>query len=264
MRRAAVRFGRYAVFDSHCHLTDAKFATDVDDVIARARAAGVNGVVTIASDLDDAAAGAELATSYTDVWCTAGVHPHAAAAAPADWESLLRPMLAHPRCVAVGEAGLDYYYDNAPRDVQRAVFERQIALAAEHDLPIIVHSRDAEQDTIAMVRAAGGARGVLHCFDAGAELMDTALEAGWSISFSGLITFKRYTGADLVARVPADRLLAETDSPYLAPMPHRGKPNEPAFVAHVCDALARFRGEPVEAVRAATEANARAFYRISV
>jgi TatD DNase family protein len=251
------------VFDSHCHLTDDKLAPDVDDVIARARAAGVNGLVTVASDLDDAVAAAALATSYTDVWCTAGVPPHAAGRAPADWEARLRQLLAHPRCVAVGEAGLDYYYDNAPRAVQRAVFERQLELAAEHDLPIIVHAREAEEDTAAMVRAAQGTRGVLHCFDAGTLLLDAALDADWFVSFAGLITFKRYTGGALVARVPADRLLAETDSPYLAPVPHRGKRNEPAFVAQVCDALAQYRGEPAAAVRASTEANARTFYRIA-
>lgn len=251
------------MFDSHCHLTDEKFAGEIDDMIARARAADVRGMVTIASDLDDAAAGAELAASYTDVWCTAGVHPHGAAAAPEDWEERLRQLAGGPRCVAIGEAGLDFFYDTAPRDVQRAIFERQLALAAELDLPIVVHSRDADEDTAAMVRAATGTRGVLHCFGGDDALLDAALEAGWSISFSGLITFKGYAGAALVARVPEASLLAETDSPYLAPVPHRGKRNEPAFIAAVCDTIAGFRNEPAQSVRAITEANARAFYRIS-
>ncbi len=248
------------MFDSHCHLTDERFAGEVEDVLARAHAAGVSGVVTIASDLEDARAGARLAATHAAVWCTAGVHPHAAGGLEPDWEARLRAMLAEPRCVAIGESGLDYFYDNAPRAEQRRVFERQLALAAELDLPIVVHSRQAEADTAAMLRQASGVRGVLHCFDAGPALLDAALGADWYVSFSGLVTFRRYQGGALVAAVPGERLLVETDSPYLAPVPHRGGRNEPAFVARVVDAVAAFRGEAAAAVGARTETNARTFY----
>lgn len=248
------------VFDSHCHLTDAQFADDLDSVLARARAGGVEGMVAIASDLDDAGAAAELAMRHPDVWCTAGVHPHAAATAGDGWLDRLRSALGAPRCVAIGEAGLDYFYDNAPRATQRVVFERQLELGAELSLPVVVHSRDADEDTAAMLRATPGARGVLHCFDGGPALLDTALDAGWSVSFSGLVTFRRYSGGDLVAAVPADRLLAETDSPYLAPVPHRGHRNEPAYLAAVCDRLAALRGVEAAALRALITHNARRFY----
>lgn len=250
------------MFDSHCHLTDERFSDEVDQVLARARAGGVNGVVTIASGLDDAVAAAIVADAQPDVWCTAGVHPHAAAQQQDGWMDRLRDLLDHARCVAIGEAGLDYFYENSPRAVQRAVFERQLELAAELGLPIVVHSRDAEADTIAMVRAALGARGVLHCFDAGPALLDAALESGWYVSFAGLITFKRYERGDLVAAVPDEQLLVETDSPYLAPVPHRGKRNEPAWVAQVVERAAAFRGQAPAAVGEQTERNARAFYAL--
>ncbi len=248
------------MFDSHCHLTDERFAGEVDEVLARAHAAGVSGVVTIASDLEDARAAAALAATHATVWCTAGVHPHAAGARETDWEVRLRALLAEPRCVAIGESGLDYFYDNAPRAEQRRVFEQQLALAAELELPIVVHSRQAEADTAAMLQQASGVRGVLHCFDAGPTLLEAALAADWYVSFSGLVTFKRYEGGALVAAVPGERLLVETDSPYLAPVPHRGRRNEPAFVARVVDAVAAFRGEAAAGVGARTEANARRFY----
>lgn len=251
------------MFDSHCHLTSDKFADDRDAVLARARAAGINGFVTIASDLDDAAAAAAIADTHSDVWCTAGVHPHGAAEAGEAWEARLRALLAHPRCVAIGEAGLDYYYDNAPRAVQRRVFEQQLGIAAELGLPVVVHSREADADTLDLIRAAPDARGALHCFDGGRELLDGALAAGWYISFSGLVSFKRYDGAALVAAVPADRLLVETDSPYLAPVPHRGKRNEPAHVAVVGAAVAAFRGDDLHELGAQTERNARVFYGIA-
>ncbi|MGH7444592.1 MAG: TatD family hydrolase [Longimicrobiales bacterium] len=251
------------MFDSHCHLTSDQLAAESDAVLERARTAGVSGVVTIASDLDDAGAAATLAGRHPDVWCSAGVHPHGAALAGGDWTDRLRALLAHPRCVAIGETGLDYYYDNAPRAVQRAVFEQQLEIAAELALPVVVHARQADDDTLAMVRAATGVRGVLHCFDGGGALLDGALTAGWYISFSGLVTFKRYEGAALVAGVPDDRLLIETDSPYLAPVPHRGRRNEPAYVANVAAAVAAFRGQSMESVGAQTEVNARAFYGIA-
>lgn len=248
-------------FDSHCHLTDARLAAEASGVVASAREAGVEGIVTIASDAEDAARAVALADELPGVWASAGIHPHAAAAADEGaWERVAE-LAARERVVALGETGLDYHYDHSPRDVQRRAFERHIGLALELDLPLVVHSREADEDTAAMIRAAGpGVRGVLHCFAGGAPLLDAGLDAGWMVSFSGLVTFRNYDGAALVRAVPADRLLVETDAPYLAPVPHRGRRNEPAFVQHVAEGVAALRGEAVEQVAEQTTRNARAFY----
>ncbi|MEX0890637.1 MAG: TatD family hydrolase [Gemmatimonadota bacterium] len=252
------------LFDSHCHLTDERFAGEVDAVLQRARQGGVAAMVTIASDAPDALAAAAVAEAHPDVWSSAGIHPHVAEGADVRGQDTVRELLTHPRVVAVGETGLDYHYDNSPREVQRALFEWHLEQAAETDCPVIVHSRDADQDTIAMLRAAGsGVRGVLHCFAGGVPLLDAALELDWWVSFAGLVSFKRYESADLVRAVPDARLLVETDSPYLAPVPHRGRRNEPLHVRHVVEAVAAHRGQEPAQVAALTTANARAFYRLS-
>jgi TatD DNase family protein len=249
------------LFDSHCHLTDERFGGQVDQVLERARLAGVGGLVCIASDAADAAAAAAVARAHPDVWSSAGIHPHVAEAADQAAFEAVRELLEDPAVVAVGETGLDYHYDNSPRRVQRRIFEWHLEQAALASLPIVVHCRDADQDTIAMLRAApAGVRGVLHCFAGGVPLLDAALELDWWISFAGLVTFKRYEGADLVRAVPDERLLVETDSPYLAPVPHRGRRNEPAHVRHVVEAVAAQRGQPAADVAARTSANARSFY----
>jgi len=249
-------------FDTHCHLTDAKFAGEVPDVLRRAAAAGTTRLVTIASDPDDAVAAFEL-TSNAGVWSTAGVHPHVAAQArPADY-ARIRELLHEPNVVAVGETGLDYFYDNSPRAVQRECFDRQLEIAAEFARPIVVHSRDAHTDMIAAIRAADGVVGVLHCFSGDAALLDAALAADWYISLAGPVSFKKYEGADLVRAIPADRLLVETDSPYLAPVPHRGKRNEPAFVREVAAAVANLRGVTHDEIARLTTENALRFYRLA-
>jgi TatD DNase family protein len=251
------------VFDSHCHLTDARFAADLDDVLGRARAAGVAGVVTIASNLADARAAAELAGAHADVWCSAGIHPHEATDYSTAVLPVLEELLAAPRVVAIGETGLDYHYDNAPRAAQRQSFEAHLDLALRTGLPVVVHARSADADTAALIRAAGpGVRGVLHCFAGQLPLLEAGLDAGWWVSFAGMISFRNYDGAHLVRAVPADRLLAETDSPYLAPVPHRGRRNEPAHVRHVVEAMARIRDENPAELAAATTRNARDFYGI--
>ncbi len=251
------------LFDSHCHLTDARFADDLDDVLRRAADAGLVGLVTIASDADDAAAAVRLAEQHAPLRASVGIHPHAADGADDDAFRRIAELAAAPRVVALGETGLDYHYDNAPRDLQRRAFERHLRLAAESALPVVVHARDADDDVASMIAAAGpGVRGVLHCFAGGDALLDTALDAGWFVSFSGLVSFRRYDGAARLRRVPPDRLLAETDSPYLAPVPHRGRRNEPAFVKDVVAAIARHLDEPPDAVGARTVRNARAFYRL--
>ena len=251
------------LFDSHCHLTDERLRDQADAVVERARAAGLTGLVTIASSLADARAAHAIAGRHPDVWCSAGVHPHEAAGVERATMEELAELLDATRVVAIGETGLDFHYDNSPRAAQRRSFDWHLGLAADSGLPVVVHSRDADDDTAAAIRGAGGGvNGVLHCFAGGARLLDAGLEAGWYVSFAGLVSFARYDGADLLRAVPADRLLAETDSPYLAPVPHRGKTNEPAFVAHVVEAMARIRGAEPDELAEVTEANARRFYRL--
>jgi TatD DNase family protein len=252
------------LFDSHCHLTDPRFrgerADDVPGVLERARAAGLVGVVTIASDADDAATAATLASGYEQVWCTAGIHPHAAASADDAAKARIETLVHGERAVAIGETGLDYHYDNAPRDVQRRLLDWHLALAERVGRPVVVHSREAEDDTAAAIRGVPGVRGVLHCFTGREPLLEGALDAGWYVSFAGLITFRNYDGAEQLRRVPDDRLLLETDSPYLAPVPERGRRNEPAFVAHTCRVAATLRGQDAEELGRLTTANAIRFY----
>lgn len=250
------------LIDSHAHLTSSRLIDDVDGIVQRAEDAGLEAIISIASDLEDARGAIELAERYPSVYATAGVHPHAAAS----WEAGSAPVLAelarHSRVVAIGETGLDFYYDNAPAPVQTRAFMEQIDVARSVDLPVVVHSRSADAETIACIREAGWGRGILHCFSGGSALLEAALDAGWYISFAGMITFPKWELAELLRRVPGDRLLMETDSPYLAPVPFRGKQNEPAHVAHTVAKAAELRGESVEALAAATTANARTVYRL--
>lgn len=249
------------LFDSHCHLTDEKFAGEIDDVIDRAHNSGVLRLVTISSDPDDSEAALAIARNHEHIWCTAGIHPHAVARFGKDAMSRVADLAEDDRIVAIGETGLDYYYDNSPRSIQRQALRKHVELAADLALPLVIHSREADDDTIAVIRdVEGEVFGVLHCFDGQAELMDTGIEAGWMISFSGLITFKNYEKEALVRAVPPDQLMIETDSPYLAPMPNRGKRNEPAFVRQVAETVARIRGEPLEEVAEITFRNTNRFY----
>lgn len=251
------------MIDSHAHLTDGRFAEDVQAVLGRAREAGLTAIVTIGTSLEDSRAAVALSASDPLLYATVGIHPHAAGEASPGSMDALRTLAAEPRVVAIGESGLDYHYDNAPRAVQRRVFEEQLQLAADLDLPVVVHAREADDDVISILRAApAGTRGVLHCFSSGPDLLDTGLELGWYISFAGMISFARYGGAELLRRVPLDRLLVETDSPYLSPAPERGKRNEPARVQLVARAAAELRGEAVDLVAEATARNAREFYRL--
>jgi len=253
-----------ALFDSHLHLTDARLADDLPRVLEAARAAGVREMVTVGTSPHDAEAARALAEAHGDVWSTAGLHPHEARDYEPSVRRRLEALAGRDEVVAIGETGLDYHYDNSPREAQRRAFEAQVALAGEAGLPVIVHSRDADEDTAAVIRGAGeGVRGVLHCFTGGDALLDAALEAGWYVSFSGIATFGSWDGAGRVARVPADRLLIETDSPYLAPVPERGHRNEPAFLVHTCRAVARQRGQEEAAVAGATREAALAFYGLA-
>jgi TatD DNase family protein len=249
------------LIDSHCHLTDERLAPEAPAIVERARAAGVEGMVTVGTRPEDWDAALDVAASLPGVFASLGVHPHTADRATPETLAELEARLAGARVVAVGETGLDYHYDKAPREAQRAGFARHLELGRRMGLPVIVHTRDADDDTAAILREAGqGTTGVLHCFTGGPVLMETALELGWYVSFAGMITFARYADADLVRAVPADRILVETDSPYLAPAPHRGRRNEPAYVAEVARHAATLRGEDPAALAAATFRNAVRLY----
>ncbi len=235
--------------DSHCHLTDPAFAADGDAVFARAGAASVRCMISVASDAEDSRSALKLASCRNDLWCSAGVHPHAvgSAAQVPDLEPI-REVAAAPECVAIGETGLDYHYGNAHAAIQRRSFMRHAELAAELGLPLIVHSRKAARDTAAVIDdCAGRVRGVLHCFTGPLWLLETALEADWYLSFTGIVTFRGFD-PELVRRVRADRYMIETDAPYLAPVPRRGRRNEPAWLVPIAEELAAQRGESVEEV----------------
>ena len=249
------------LIDAHAHLADERILPEVEGVVERARAAGVAGIVSIATDAEDARTSLGLAERFADVWSTAGIHPHAADRASDEAFAAVRELVAHPKVVALGETGLDYHYDFSPRDVQREAFARHLELARETGLPVIVHAREADDDLRALLREAGrGTVGVLHSFSSGRELLEEALAMGWYASFSGMITFKKFDAQDLVRMVPADRIMVETDTPYLAPVPHRGKTNEPAFVVHTARRAAEIRGEDPDAFAARTLENTRRFY----
>lgn len=258
------------MIDSHCHLADATFAADLAAVVERARAAGVERVLTIleGGNAEEAAQAAELSRLWPDSRVAIGVHPHAAheyASDPERAAAVVRDQVrATPAARAIGEIGLDYHYDYSPRDVQQAVFRSQIDVARELGLPVVIHTREADDDTVAILREAGEGtlQGVLHCFTGTPALARAGLDLGFYISLAGIVTFPKAGELRETARlVPADRLLTETDSPFLAPVPMRGKRNEPAFVAHVVAALAGARGVAPEALAAETSANFHRLFR---
>lgn len=245
--------------DSHCHLDFPDFAPEVDAVVARARAAGVGRIITISTRVARHAEVAAIAERFPDVFFTVGTHPLQAAEEPDVATERLIDLSRHPKCVGIGEAGLDYHYDAAPRDVADRVFRTHIAAARETGLPLVIHSRDAD-DNMAMTLRDEMGRGrfsaVLHCFTATADLAATGLELGLYISFSGVVTFKNSEALRDIARtVPLDRMLVETDAPFLAPMPYRGKRNEPAYVAHTARVLADLKGLDPEHFAEATSRN---------
>jgi len=259
---------RVSLFDSHCHLTSERFDGDRLEVIRRARAAGVTRIVSIASTPDDAGDALALVQGEPGLWTTAGVHPHEAESARDGWRGRVSELLGRDDVVAVGECGLDYHYDHSPRAVQRRVFTGQVELARETGLPLVVHSRSADDDMAAVLRDLSGdpeadrVRGVLHCFTGSDGLLEAALDAGFHVSFTGLVTFGSFDAEHQMARVPRGRIMVETDAPYLAPVPYRGKRNEPARVREVAEAVARARGESFEALaRHTTEAACR-FYGV--
>ena len=255
------------IVDSHCHLDFPDFAAERDAIVARARAAGLQRIITISTRIDRYEQVRAVAEAYPDVFFTVGTHPHEAHLDPEVPAERIVDLAQHRKCVGIGEAGLDYHYDRAPRDVAERVFRTHIAAARMSGLPLVIHSRDADADTAAILEDEMG-RGffpaLLHCFTAGPDLARTALELGLSISFSGVVTFKNSEALRAIAAsVPIDRLLVETDAPFLAPAPHRGKRNEPAFVVHTADALAAVHGLTYAEMASATTANAhRLFHKL--
>lgn len=252
------------LIDSHCHLNYKGLVEDQANVLERARAQGVGVMLNIAtreSEWDDVLG---TALREPDVWATVGIHPHEADDHPHVDTAKLVERAAHPRVVGIGETGLDYHYDHSDRDRQRRSFRSHIAACRETGLPLIVHTRDAEEDTIAILRQEmeeGAYSGVIHCFTASGAFADAAMELGFYISISGIVTFKSAKDLQETAkRLPLDRLLIETDSPFLAPVPHRGKPCEPGFVADTARFLATLRGESVEQLAAATSGNFRTLF----
>jgi TatD DNase family protein len=250
--------GRF--FDNHCHLEHERIPGGTVATLERARAAGVIGFITVGCDAADSRRCIDIAAQHDDVWATVGVHPHEA---KGGIDGIL-PLIGQPKVMAIGECGLDYHYDNSPREAQREVFAAQIALAHQHDLPLVIHTREAWNDTFDILAAVGTPTNtIFHCFTGDPDDARRCLDIGAFLSFSGIVTFP--SAKDLHAAAvlcPADRILAETDSPFLAPIPHRGKQNEPAFVGHVVYALAALRGETPTELGERTISNARIAFRL--
>ncbi|MEO3431741.1 TatD family hydrolase [Inquilinus sp. CAU 1745] len=249
--------------DSHCHLDFPDFESDLDDIVARAEAAGVTRMVTICTALSRLEKSLAIAERYDSVFCAAGIHPHEAGKEGDVPVETLVALNDHRKLVGIGETGLDYHYDYGPRPAQQESFRRHIRAAWETGLPVIVHTRSADEDTIRILAEEGAGQGgekpltgVIHCFSTGRELAEKALEFGFYISLSGILTFNRSEDIrEIVRDVPMDRLLVETDAPYLAPVPRRGKRNEPAYVAHTAERLAEVKGVSFEEIRTATTEN---------
>lgn len=251
------------LIDSHVNLHSQKFSDDLDAVIARARAAGVGGMLTISDKLASADAIAAIANAHADIWRSVGTHPHHAKDDADLSAKTLIDLVAHEKVVGIGECGLDFYYEYSPRDVQERVFRAHVAAARETGLPLIIHTRDADavmQAILEAEQAAGPFMPLLHCYTGGQALADAVLAMGGYVSFAGIVTFRNADDIRDVARAtPLDRILIETDCPYLAPVPHRGRRNEPAYVVHVAEKLAEVKGVSFKEIAEATTEN---FFRL--
>jgi TatD DNase family protein len=246
---------RSSWFDSHCHVHDERMPDGAAGAVAAAHAAGVTQMVTVGCDRATSIAALDVAAAHDGVYATVGLHPHDAS----NGVDTILDLLDTPGVVAVGEAGLDYFYEHSPRDIQKTAFAAQIQLAHQRQLPLVIHSRDAWADTFDVLRAEGTPAGtIFHCFTGGPDEAQSCLDLGAMLSFSGIVTFKGAPEVQAAARLcPLDRMLVETDSPYLAPLPHRGKPNRPAWVTHVGQFIADLRDLPVATIADATTTNAR-------
>jgi TatD DNase family protein len=249
-----------SLVDSHCHLDFPDFAAERDAVVARARAAGVETMLTICTRLDQFDRVRAIAEAYDDIWCSVGAHPHEAA----DHASLLADQLLaladHPKVVGIGETGLDFHYDLSPRDIQERIFRVHIAASRASGLPLIIHAREADREIARILEEERPPAGVLHCFSSGRALAEAAIELGFYVSISGIVTFRNAEDLRGIVRdLPLDRLLVETDAPYLAPVPYRGKRNEPAFVAATASAVAALKGVDPQRLASVTHDN---FFRL--
>jgi TatD DNase family protein len=257
------------LIDTHTHLDDTRYDGDREAMIARARDAGVETFITIGCDLASSRAAVALAERYPFIYASIGVHPHEVRHIGDDWYDEFRRLAQHPKVVAYGEIGLDYHYNHSPPKLQRERFREQILLARELRLPMVIHTREAQEDTIAILREerAGETGGVFHCFTGDAWLAKDGLDLGFHLSFSGVVTFQNAAMLrDIVGTVPMDRILIETDCPYLAPAPHRGKRNEPAYVRLVAETIARIKSAAslvsVDEIGRITAANARRLFKL--
>ncbi len=257
------------LIDTHTHLDDTRYDGDREAMIARARESGVDTFITIGCDLATSKAAVELADRYPFVYASIGVHPHEVRHIDDGWYDELRRLARHPKVVAFGEIGLDYHYNHSPPKLQRERFREQILLARELNLPVVIHTREAQSDTIAILKEeqAAAVGGVFHCFTGDAWLAKDGLDLGFHLSFSGVVTFQNATMLrEIVKTVPMDRLLIETDCPYLTPAPHRGKRNEPAYVRLVADTIASVKSEAspvsVDEIGRLTSANARRLFKL--
>jgi TatD DNase family protein len=250
------------LIDTHCHLADPAYEPDRAEVLARAWAGGVARVVVIGESPAAADGALALAEGDSRLSATAGVHPHDARTWSEVVERWLRERLRSPRVVAVGEMGLDYHYDHSPRDQQRTAFDAQLRLAREAGRPAVIHAREADDDVAALLRAHPDVPAILHSFSSGPALLRAGLDLHHYVSFSGMVTFKTWRRDDAILETPLDRLLLETDGPYLAPVPHRGKRNEPVFVRHVAERIAQLRGMTTEELIAITGENAARVFRL--
>jgi TatD DNase family protein len=252
------------LIDSHCHLQYKGVVENQQGVLERARAAGVHGFLNISTKQSEWDQVIATADREPDVWASVGIHPHEADAHADLGADALREASAHPKVIAIGETGLDYYYDKSDREVQKALFRMHIGIARETGLPIIIHTRDAEDDTASILAEEmekGAFPALIHCFTASSEFGRKVLDLGLTISLSGIVTFKNAKELqEIAAEIPDDRLLVETDSPFLAPIPHRGRPCEPAFVRSTAEFVANLRGESLETLAANTTRNFHALF----
>lgn len=255
--------GMPMLVDSHCHLDFPDFAEDIDDVVTRARASGVGVIQTICTKITEFERVRAVAERFDDMYCSVGIHPHEAERQPTVTAERLEELADHPKVIGIGETGLDYYYEHAPRDAQKAQFRAHIEAARRTGLPLIVHTRDADDDTIEILTdeaEKGAFPGLIHCFTSSRRLAEACLDLGMSISISGIVTFKSARELqENVRMIPLDRLLVETDAPYLAPVPKRGKRNEPQLVVHTAQFIAELKGVSYAELAARTTEN---FFRL--
>ncbi|MBI5633395.1 MAG: YchF/TatD family DNA exonuclease [Nitrospirae bacterium] len=249
--------------DTHCHIEMKEFDADREEVIKRAREAGLEAMITIGSDLEGTLQGVQLAELYDFIYCSVGIHPHEAKDFTDQTYALLQELTQKQKVIALGETGLDYHYDHSPRDLQRIVFRKQLELANETGLPVIIHSREADEDTLNSVRESGVSRGVFHCFSGNEAMAEQVMALGFYISIAGPVTFRKAVGLqDIARRIPDDYLLIETDAPYLTPEPFRGRRNEPAFIVNTAKKIAELRGISLQDLSRITTLNARRLFSI--